>query len=181
MISWGSTDMPVAPFESEAEHERPQINALLTLEVVVDDQWIDYNGHMTEWQYYKVLADAGENYLRAMGFTEEYRLQGYSFFSVEGHQRNLRECRLGTPLRVYTEMIGYDDTKLHIYQYVVDVARDIVLATGEHMMVHVDTVKRRSTPINDYMRGCLQRALDSWRPVNAPKGLAASIKAPRSS
>ena len=168
-------------FELEAVDDRPQENALLTLEATVDEQWIDYNGHMTEWQYYKLLADAGENYLRAIGFTEEYRLQGFSFFSVEGHQRNLRECRLGTPLRVFTETIGYDETRLHIYQYVVDAARDIVLATGEHMMVHVDTVKRRSAPINDYMRSCLQRALDSWRPVKAPKGLAAAIKAPRRS
>lgn len=77
-------------------------------------RWIDYNGHMTEWQYYKVFADAGENFLRAMGFTEDYRLQGYSFFSVEGHQRNLRECRVGTPIRVYTEMIGYDAAAAHL-------------------------------------------------------------------
>lgn len=171
--------MPVALFESEAEDDRPQVNALLTLEATVDERWIDYNGHMTEWQYYKVLADAGENYLRAMGFTEEYRLQGFSFFSVEGHQRNLRECRFGTQLRIYTETIGYDDTRLHIYQYVVDVDRDMVLATGEHMMVHVDTVKRRSTAIGDYMRECLANALEKWRPMNAPKGLQASIQGVR--
>lgn len=168
--------MPVAKFESEAEDDRPQVNAMLTLEATVDAEWIDYNGHMTEWQYYKVLADAGENYLRAIGFTEDYRLQGFSFFSVEGHQRNLRECRVGAPLRVYTETIGYDETRLHIYQYVVDVVRDIVLATGEHMMVHVDTVKRRSTPVNDYMRECLANALKKWSPLTLPKGLRASIQ-----
>lgn len=168
--------MPAVKFEAESEDDRPQVNALLTLEATVDDHWIDYNGHMTEWQYYKVLADAGENYLRAMGFTEAYRLQGFSFFSVEGHLRNLRECQLGTPLRVYSETIGYDDTRLHIYQYVVDVARDTVLATGEHMMVHVDTVKRRSTPIGAYMQECLARALEKWRPLKMPKGLKASIQ-----
>lgn len=77
-------------FNATAVDDRPQRSALLTLEVTVDGEWIDYNGHMTEWQYYKVLADAGENFLRAMGFTEEYRLQGFSFFSVEGHLRNLK-------------------------------------------------------------------------------------------
>lgn len=130
---------------------------------------------MTEWQYYKLLADAGENYLRAMGFTEEYRLKGFSFFSVEGHLRNLKECRHGTPLRIYTETIGVDDLRLHIYQYILDDTRGLVLATGEHMMVHVDTVSRSAIPVGDYMRGCLRRALEKWRPLKMPKGLHASI------
>ncbi len=168
--------MPQARFETVAADEAPQVNALLTLETIVDDHWIDYNGHMTEWQYYKVLADAGENFLRAMGFTEAYRLEGRSFFSVEGHLRNLRECKVGTPLKVFTEIIGYDEIRLHIYQYVIDVPRDIVLATGEHMMLHVDTHHRRRSPINDYMAGCLAAALERWPPIAAPKGLGASVR-----
>ncbi|WOS62477.1 thioesterase family protein [Sinorhizobium fredii] len=100
--------MPEAIFTSVALDERPQHRALLTLEITVEGDWIDYNGHMTEWQYYKILADAGENFLRAVGFSEEYRLQGFSFFSVEGHLRNLRECQVGTPLKIYTEMLGFD-------------------------------------------------------------------------
>lgn len=171
--------MPAAGFDATAKDDQPQLNALLTLETVVEDQWIDYNGHMTEWQYYKVLADAGENYLRAMGFTEAYRLNGFSFFSVEGHLRNLRECRLGTPLRIYTETIGYDEMRLHIYQYVVDVARNLVLATGEHMMVHVDTLDRRAVPVDAYMRDCLESALKRWRPLQAPRGLRASVRGVR--
>ncbi|AFL50330.1 acyl-CoA thioester hydrolase [Sinorhizobium fredii] len=168
--------MPSPTFTTTAVDERPQENALLTLEATVDHQWIDYNGHMTEWQYYKVLADAGENFLRAMGFTEDYRLKGFSFFSVEGHLRNLRECRTGTPLRVFTEMIGYDDVRLHIYQYVVDAAKDVVLATGEHLMLHVDTARRRAAPIDHYMRECLSRALERWKPHQAPKGLGAATR-----
>lgn len=172
--------MTALTFEETATDERPQENALLTLETTVDEGWIDYNGHMTEWQYYKLLADSGENFLRAMGFSEEYRLRGFSFFSVEGHLRNLRECRLGTPIRIYTEAIGVDDLRLHIYQYVIDVTRDIVLATGEHMMIHVDTDRRRAIPVDDYMQGCLQTALQKWRPLKMPKGLHASITAAKS-
>lgn len=167
--------MPFAVFPSVAADERPQASALLTLETSVDGQWIDYNGHMTEWQYYKVLADAGENFLRAFGFTEEYRLQGYSFFSVQGFMRNLRECRAGTPIKVYTEMIGYDSVRLHIYQYMLDVSRDLTVATGEHLMLHVDTNIRKRTPIGPYMAGCLETALRTWKPILQPKGLGAAV------
>lgn len=167
--------MPVATYTAVAVDERPQGNALLTLETSVDPIWIDYNGHMTEWQYYKVLADAGENFLRALGFTEEYRLQGYSFFSIQGAMRNLKECRAGTPLRVYTEMIGYDSVQLHIYQYVVDQVRDLTVATGEHLMLHVDTRVRKRTPMLPYMSKCLDSALEKWRPVQRPIGLGAPL------
>lgn len=158
-----------------ADDEKPQANAALTLETQVDSAWIDYNGHMTEWQYYRVLADAGENFLRMLGFTEEYRLRGYSFFSVQGFMRNLKECRSGTPLKVYSEMIGYDSVRLHIYQYVVDASRDLTIATGEHMMLHVDTNLRHRTPVGDYMSGCLETALRKWAPEKRPKGLGAAI------
>ena len=168
--------MPGLTFTSTAKDDRPQANALLSLEVTVEDEWIDYNGHMTEWQYYKILADAGENFLRAMGFTEEYRLRGFSFFSVEGHQRNLKECRKGTPLRVFTEMIGFDSLRLHIYQYVVERTQNVVVATGEHMMVHVDTTRRSAAPVDDYMHACLEKALERWGAAQAPKGLTSSIR-----
>lgn len=167
--------MPGTVFQGVAEDEAPQANALLTLETAVDPSWIDYNGHMTEWHYYKVLADAGENFLRTMGFTEDYRLSGYSFFSVQGMMRNLRECRLGAPLKVWTEMISYSDTQLHIYQYIVDTSRMVTAATGEHMMVHVDTSARKRIIAPAYMAGCMSDALRRWPPRLRPKGLGLSI------
>jgi acyl-CoA thioester hydrolase len=73
-------------------------------------------------------------------------------------------------------MIGFDEVRLHIYQYVIDTTRDLVVATGEHMMMHVDIVERRRAPVDAYMRDCLARALDTWRPLQAPKGLNAAIR-----
>ena len=167
--------MPSAVFASVAAHENPQANALLTLETVIDSSWIDYNGHMTEWHYYRLLSDAGEHFLHALGFTEDYRIRGFSFFSVQGVMRNLRECQVGTSMQVLTEMIGFSDTQLHIYQYIVDVTRGLTAATGEHMMVHVDTNIRKRAVTNQYMTSCLQSALRKWPPVVRPKGLGLSI------
>jgi acyl-CoA thioester hydrolase len=168
--------MPGASFAGDAADENPQANALLTLETGVDPAWIDYNGHMTEWQYYKVLADAGENFLRAIGFSEDYRLKGYSFFSVQGLMRNLKECRPGAELKVWTEMIGFSETQLHIYQYIVDCSRGITAATGEHMMVHVDTQLRKRTAAPQEMAAGLADALRRWPPLLRPRGLGLAIR-----
>jgi carnitine 3-dehydrogenase len=159
-----------------AETDWPQENALLTLEVVVRESWIDYNDHMTEWQYYKVLSDACENFLTAIGFTETYRGRGFSFFSVEGHLRNLRECRLGTALKVYTEVIGADSFRFHIYQYIVDVSRNIVVATGEHMLLHIDLTTRKHVKAGPYMQDCMQEAASRWKAPLLPKGASPSFR-----
>lgn len=159
-----------------SESERPQANALLTLETTIPNGWIDYNDHMTEWQYYRVLSEACENFLRKMGFTEEYRLRGFTFFSVEGHLRNLRECRVGTTLKVFTEVLGTDRFRLHIYQYILDADRDIVVATGEHMLLHVSTRTRKVVVADAYMQECLEQAKLKWPARTLPKGACKTFR-----
>ncbi|MCK0198134.1 hypothetical protein MWN34_14565 [Ancylobacter sp. 6x-1] len=122
------------------------------------------------------FSDAGERFLRFFGFTEEYRLGGFSFFSVEGHLRNLRECEVGTHFRVYTDMISHDAIRLHIYQYMVNATTAACLATGEHMMLHVDTVQRRACPMGPQMQAAAEAAMTSWAPRLKPLGLSGSIK-----
>lgn len=77
--------------------------------------------------------------------------------------------------RVSTEIVGHDVLRPHIYQCAVDVSRDIVLAMGERMILHVDTLKRKATPIDAYMTGCLRSACEKWRPLVRPNGLSKAI------
>ncbi|MFL1526243.1 thioesterase family protein [Pseudomonas sp. O230] len=154
-----------------AKDDAPQLSAMQTMVITVPDEWIDYNGHMTEWQYYKLFADSGDVFLRAIGFTEDYRHQGYSFFNVQGQQRNLRECRIGSELAVYSEIIGFDDLRLHLYQYAVDIERQITVATGEHMLLHVDTTARRAVKMEPCMYQAVSEAFAKTQPKLAPKGV----------
>lgn len=47
--------MPAFDNMTVAPDERPQANALLPLEQGDAPEWIDDNGHMTEWQYLQGL------------------------------------------------------------------------------------------------------------------------------
>lgn len=160
---------------ARAGTELPQATAFKALSLVVPEDWIDYNGHMTEGQYYKVMADAGEVFLRHIGFTEKYRLKGYSFFNVQGQQRNLTECRVAPPIEVFTEIIAFNEVRLHLYSYVVDTSRSITLATCEHMMLHVDINKREATKMEPYMYDCIIRASKECTPALQPKGLGVTF------
>ena len=112
---------------------------------VVEPDWVDYNGHMTEWAFLTVFGWASDALFRYVGIDEAYRNGGHSYYTVETHLNHRREASLGEPLRVTTQVLGSDAKRLHIFH---TMYRDgEMLCTGEQMLVHVDTAAGRSAPL----------------------------------
>lgn len=114
--------------------------------------WIDYNGHMTEFRYGQVFSDATDEVLKLAGLDKDYLAQGGSFYTVETHIRYLGEMSLGQEFHTNSQIISWDGKKLHLCHEMMNKAGDIV-STGEHMLLHVDTKKGSSapamTPVNE--------------------------------
>ena len=114
--------------------------------------WIDYNGHMTEFRYGQVFSDATDEVLKLAGLDKDYLAQGGSFYTVETHIRYLGEMSLGQEFHTNSQIISWDGKKLHLCHEMMNEAGDIV-STGEHMLLHVDTKKGSSapamTPVNE--------------------------------
>ena len=111
----------------------------------VEPDWVDYNGHMTEWAFLTVFGWASDALFRYLGIGEAYRSGGHSYYTVETHLNHRREASLGEPLRVTTQVLGSDAKRLHIFH---TMSRDgEMLCTGEQMLVHVDTAAGRSAPL----------------------------------
>ena len=123
-----------------------EIEAPLALyAAVVESDWVDYNGHMTEWAFLTVFGWASDALFRYLGIDEAYRAGGHSYYTVETHLNHRREASLGEPLRVTTQVLGSDAKRLHIFH---TMYRDgEMLCTGEQMLVHVDTAAGRSAPL----------------------------------
>ena len=51
----------------------------------VRDDWIDYNGHMSESFYLYAMGEASDALFRYIGIDEAYRALGSSFYTVETH------------------------------------------------------------------------------------------------
>lgn len=103
---------------------------------VVED-WIDYNGHMSEAFYVLVFGYATDTAMEALGLGAEYRSEtGCSLYTVEAHVRYLREVGLGASLEVTSEVIGVKDRKLHVVHTMVHHGE--VIATEEILGIHVD-------------------------------------------
>ena len=134
--------------DAEAEPWTPgtEIAAPLSLySAVVEPDWVDYNGHMTEWAFLTAFGWASDALFRYVGIDEAYRNGGHSYYTAETHLNHLREASEGETLRVTTQVLGSDAKRLHIFH---TMHRDAeMLCTGEQMLVHVDTAAGRSAPV----------------------------------
>ncbi len=135
-----------AAAESEPWTPGAEIAAPLALyRAVVEPDWIDYNGHMTEWAFLAAFGWASDALFRYLGIDEAYRRGGHSCYTVETHLHHLAEAALGEQLNVTTQVLGSDAKRLHVFHAM---HRDgELVCTGEQMLVHVDTAAGRSAPL----------------------------------
>ncbi len=148
---------------------------LLLHETIVDPSWIDYNGHMTEARYLQVFADATDAFLRHVGVDAGYLEGGHSAFTVETHVRHLREVAAFEPLDVLTQVLGADEKRLRLFHTMRHVTRGETLATGEHLLLHVDTAEGRSCPWLEPVAGSVAAAATAHADLPVPAGAGRAI------
>ena len=113
---------------------------------LVRGDWVDYNGHMTEFRYLQVMGDATDALMIHVGLDETYRKTGHSAYTVETHIRNLAETSAGEKLHVETRLLGHDAKRFRLHHSILtEDGREV--ATGEHMLMHVDTAAGRAAPM----------------------------------
>lgn len=146
----------------------------------VSPAWIDYNGHMTEHRYLQVFGDATDALLRLIGVDLPYVEAGHSYYTVETHLRHLDEAKLGEVLTCTTQILGADEKRLHVFHRLYAGPERREIATGEHMLLHVDSKAGRACPAAAPVRAALDALAQAHagreRPIVA--GRAIGLKAP---
>src|SRR4051794_12411236 len=112
----------------------------------VRDEWIDYNGHLSEPYYVLVMGHATDAVMSAVGLGPDYQAANdASLYTVEAHVRYLEEIRGGTDLEVRSSVIGVAPKLLWIWHELWADGR--LRATEEILGVHVRTGS--SAPLPD--------------------------------
>lgn len=111
---------------------------LKLLEAVVPHDWVDYNGHMTEYRYLQVLGETTDALLRLIGADLDYVAAGHSYYTVETHIRHLREAKAGDSIQASCQLLASDEKRLHVFHTLINSATSEILATGEHLLLHVN-------------------------------------------
>jgi carnitine 3-dehydrogenase len=159
---------------AKADAITPGPHLIRTTERRVPVDWADYNGHMNEARYLQAFGDATDALMRIVGCDADYVAGGHSFFTVETHIRHLDEVRVNEVVTTETQVISGAGKKMHLFHELRH-ADGRLLATGEHMMVHVSLVTRAACdPLPHVARKMMElAALHAALPV--PDGLGRSV------
>ena len=106
--------------------------------------WTDYNGHMNESRYLELFSGATDRFMELIGCDAAYIAAGGSYFTVETHLQHLGETHAGATVRVTTQLLEGSGKRLHILNRMFDAGGEL-LATGEHLLIHVSLATRRAT------------------------------------
>jgi len=113
----------------------------------VPADWVDYNGHMSEWCYLLLVGNAADAFFRYIGIDEAYRAAGRSLYTAETHLHHLREAALGDRLGVPLQLLDAGPKSLHLFHTVLNEDTREPVATAEQLLVHVDMPTGRVVPM----------------------------------
>jgi len=123
----------------------------------VGEQWVDYNGHMSEWCYLLAMGNSSDAFFRYVGIDDAYRADDASLFTVETHIRNLLEVEEGEELVLSLRVLDADAKRVHL-THELHVPIDVqgvppsLVATGEQLLVHVDTAAGRACDLDPVLQ-----------------------------
>ncbi|CCH79021.1 Thioesterase-like protein [Nostocoides japonicum T1-X7] len=111
----------------------------------VREEWIDYNGHLSEPYYVLVLGHATDAVMDAIGLGEAERAaHGTSLYTLEAHVRYLAEVPSGVELEARSWVVGAGPKLVWLWHELWGDGR--LRATEEILAVHVDATAGRSSP-----------------------------------
>ncbi len=146
----------------------------------VPPEWVDYNQHMTESSYLRAIGDASDALFQLIGVNETYHQQGFSYFTVETHLVHQGEIMAGEAFYFRTQLLNLDAKRLHICHSMYAAKDHRILATGEQMLLHVNTRESRSCPAEPAILERLKKIYEGQRNLELPINCGRSIQMPGS-
>lgn len=145
-----------------------------TLSTTVSPAWVDYNGHMTEHTYLQCFAGSTDAFMRMIGADADYIAGGLSYFTVETHIRHLDEARVGEPINVTTQVLEGAGKKMRLFHRLSH-ADGRLLATGEHMLIHVSLETRAACAPSAGVAAKLGEIATAHADLPAPDGAGRAV------
>ena len=139
-------------------------------QVKVRPEWTDYNGHMNV-AYFVLIFDYGtEEFYPLIGLGKPYRQStGFSTFAVESHITYGREASVDQEVLVTTQLLGFDEKRIHYFHTMRDVEKGHQMTTLEQLAVHVDLAARTVCPMPPETMELLAQMSEDHAALPAPK------------
>ena len=126
--------MSEAPFDEYRDVARPE--------------WIDENQHMNMGYYVVVFDFATDAWLDHIGLDAAFKqAHEVTTFTLESHVTYQQELREGEELRFTTQLLDFDEKRIHYLHCMLRGSDGEVAATNELMSLHVSQKTRRAAPM----------------------------------
>jgi acyl-CoA thioester hydrolase len=113
----------------------------------VRPEWIDYNGHMNVAYYVLAFDHATDVWFEHLELGEAYRRRtGCSLFALELHVLYSAELKQDDKLRITTQLLGFDDKRLHFFHRMYHAETGVPSACLEIMGLNVEMSARKARP-----------------------------------
>ena len=121
------------------------MNGLLRLyRVRVQPDWIDYNDHLVDAYYLVIFCNATDALREHLGLgRNESASKGHDLSTQETHLNYLREIKVGLEVWVETQILGHDESRLHVFHTLYGADSPDVRATNEQMLRNIDSESKK--------------------------------------
>ena len=110
-------------------------------------EWIDINGHMNVAYYVLAFDLAVDTLWLDFGLSNEHiAANNSSTFAAESHVLYRREMLLDDPYVVTSQILAFDEKRIHQFQRMYHATEGYLAASAEWMNLHVDMTTRRVAP-----------------------------------
>ena len=132
-------------------------------------EWIDYNGHMNVAYYLLAFDQATDAFLDYLGLDAAHRdATGGSTFAGDIHLTYQREVTQGDPLRITTQLLGFDDKRIRFFCRMYHDVDGFLAATMESLSLYVDLSRRKVTTLPADIRRRLADVFDAHKVLPLP-------------
>ncbi|MEM1100722.1 MAG: carnitine 3-dehydrogenase [Pseudomonadota bacterium] len=164
-----------ATFAPVGQSDGTEAAAVRTVHRAVPLDWTDYNGHMNEARYLQAFGDATDRFMEMIGCDAAYIASGGSYFTAETHIRHLDEVHAGAVIAITTQVLEGAGKKMHLWHEMR--AGERLLATGEHMLIHVSLETRRASPPSEAVAARLAAYAEAHAGLGRPDGTGRAVGA----
>ena len=147
----------------------------MTVKRQIPQTWTDVNGHMNETNYLEVCSQATDKFMEMMGMDVDYiKTKQESYFTVETHIRHLNEAKEGMLITAKTQVLEASGKKLRLF-HKLETDSGTLVATGEHMLLHVSLKTRASCLPSKKIAENLDHLYKKHSKLSLPEGAGRSV------
>lgn len=154
-----------------------EIQDVMIFSTFVSEDWVDFNGHMGDYAYGIVFADAVTAYMDLIGVDAAYRAQTQAtLYTLDSRIGYLKECHAGDALTVHLVVLAADDKRIHLFMRLKGETHSD-LALCEQVLMHVSraTGAPRPAPFPSQMRAEIAAQVAAHRAFDRPAWLTRAM------